>query len=227
MTALLTPIHRDGWRFVIISAALTAFFFWLFIPLGWLGVIVTAWVIYFFRNPSRVVPNTASIMVAPASGQVCLIQKMTPPANYELGHEERYRISIFLNIFDVHVNRIPLLGTIKKVIYHPGLFLNASFDKASDKNERQTLVIESDAKQRYAVIQIAGLIARRIRCDVEENTNVSTGQVYGLIRFGSRVDVYLPVGSIPAVIKGQRVISGETIICDITKTGDLPEGTVC
>lgn len=224
MPSLIPPIHSDGWRFVIISAVLTVVLFTMSQPLGWVGVILTLWVLFFFRNPYRIVPQSKDLMVSPASGQVCLIQKVIPPDDYELGADERYRVSIFLNVFDVHVNRIPLAGTIKKIIYHPGMFLNASFDKASDENERQTLIIDSGDKRKYAVVQIAGLIARRIRCDVTVDEEMRNGQVYGLIRFGSRVDIYLPVGAVPAVIKGQRVTSGESIICDLTKSGKLPEG---
>ena len=224
MPSLIPPIHNDGWRFVIISFAITVFLFTISKPLGWLGVVFTLWVLYFFRNPYRIVPQSEDLMVSPASGQVCLIQKVIPPEDYELGSDERYRVSIFLNVFDVHVNRIPLGGVIKKIIYHPGSFLNASFDKASDENERQTLIIDSGGKKQYAVVQIAGLIARRIRCDVHADDEVRNGEVYGLIRFGSRVDIYLPVGAIPAVIKGQRVTSGESIVCDLGKSGKLPEG---
>ena len=161
------------------------------------------------------VPSREGLVVSPADGKIVAIQTMIPPPAFGLGDEPRTRISIFLNVFDVHINRIPLPGRVERVIYHQGLFLNASLDKASDLNERNTLVIEIADGRRIGVTQIAGLIARRIRCDTKAEDQVSAGEIFGLIRFGSRVDLYLPEGISPLVIEGQRAIGGETILADL------------
>ncbi|MBI1954472.1 MAG: phosphatidylserine decarboxylase [Proteobacteria bacterium] len=208
----LLPVHPDGWRFVGIFFLLTLVLFMIVPPLGWVGLLLTIWCIYFFRNPERVIPSREGLIVSPADGKIVSIQKMIPPSS--LGDTERFRISIFLNIFDVHVNRIPIKGKVRKIYYHQGKFFNASLDKASELNERNTLVIDL-LNQDIAVTQIAGLIARRIRCDVKENDLVETGQYFGLIRFGSRVDLYLPIGVEPLVYVGQRTIAGETVLADL------------
>lgn len=223
MPIMKSPTHPDGWKFVGIFAAVTVCFFLLSTSLGWIGVILTGWCFYFFRNPPRVTPVRKGLIVSPADGRVCLIEKRVPPAEFDIGTEERWRVSIFLNVFDVHVNRLPFSGVIEKIIYHPGQFLNASFDKASDLNERQTLIINNDGVK-IACIQIAGLIARRIRRDIDVGDTLSIGHVYGLIRFGSRMDVYLPVGVDPLVIIGQRMIAGETILGDIESAEPRREG---
>ncbi|MEI8295714.1 MAG: phosphatidylserine decarboxylase [Alphaproteobacteria bacterium] len=204
-------IHPEGWRFVAIFFFISLICYWAAPGLGLVGFVLTAWCLYFFRSPRRITPTRDDVIVSPADGIVCAIIDAVPPAEYDLGEEPRTRVSVFLNVFDVHVNRIPLAGTVSKYIYHPGKFFNASLDKASEHNERLTLVIHH-AKITYAVIQIAGLIARRIRCDVKEGDVLTTGQLYGLIRFGSRVDVWLPQGAQLQVLKGQRMIAGETII---------------
>lgn len=204
-------IHPEGWRFVGIFLITSLIFYWASPGLGLIGFVLTVWCLYFFRNPQRVISTREDIIVSPADGIVCGIVEVIPPIEYDLGKSPRTRISIFLNVFDVHVNRIPLNGTISKYIYHPGKFFNASLDKASEHNERLTLVVHH-SKINYAVTQIAGLIARRIRCDVRERDAVETGQLYGLIRFGSRVDVWLPEGVQLQVLQGQRMIAGETIL---------------
>lgn len=215
MSNILQIIHPEGWRFVAIFAGISFVMAMISPNLGWIGAILTVWCMYFFRNPERVVPAREGLLVSPADGVVCQISSVVPAADLELGDKPLTRISIFLNVFDVHVNRVPIAGVVRKVIYHEGQFLNASFDKASDKNERNTVVVDVTTGQRIAFVQIAGLIARRIRCDIGAQDNVETGQVFGLIRFGSRMDVYLPEGVEPLVIEGQRMIAGETILADL------------
>ena len=215
MPNLLSIIHSDGWKFISIFAAV-AFILAMINPnLGWIGAVLTVWCMYFFRNPTRTVPLREGLIISPADGIVCLIVTAVPPAEFELGDAPRTRVSIFLNVFDVHVNRVPVAGTVHNVIYHEGQFLNASFDKASEKNERNTVIVDTINGERVAFAQIAGLIARRIRCDIAPQETVETGQVFGLIRFGSRMDVYLPEGAEPLVVEGQRMIAGETVLHDM------------
>lgn len=211
-------IHPAGYRFIGIFAFITFLLFLMSNTMGWIGIILTGWCAYFFRNPKRTTPIQEGLMVSPADGIVCGIKKMVPPAEFGMGKTSFYRISIFLNVFDVHVNRIPIGGKIIRSIYQPGQFLNAAHDQASDHNERQSLVIQLKDKTEIAVVQIAGLIARRILCDVKEGDRVETGSVYGLIRFGSRMDIYLPEGVSPLIIEGQRMVGGETVIADVKVT---------
>lgn len=222
-------IHPEGWRFIGIFALFTIMLFYLYQPLGWLGVIFTTWCAYFFRNPKRITPTQKGLIVSPADGIVCAIKTMAPPPEFGLGSAPRIRISIFLNVFDVHVNRIPVGGKIIKSIYSPGKFINAAHENASDHNERQSLVIEQTNHTKVAIVQIAGLIARRIVCGVKEGDTVETGAVFGLIRFGSRTDIYLPENTLPLIIEGQRMIGGETVIADLnlkeTSKKALREGT--
>src|SRR3989338_2499601 len=220
----ILPIHPEGWRFTAIFFILSMIFMALSKPLGCIGLILTAWCIYFFRNPSRVTPIGESLLVSPADGRVCLIQKVTPPASLDLGEDELTRVSVFLNVFDVHVNRVPLSGKVHKVLYHPGQFVNASFDKASDLNERNTVILDTTSGHRIGFIQIAGLIARRIRCDIQEGDSITKGACYGLIRFGSRMDIYLPKDVNPLVCIGQRMIAGETVVADFSRTYDPMDG---
>ncbi len=216
----LSIIHNEGWKFIALFAFVTMLLSFIWAPLGWLGFLLTAWCAYFFRNPVRVVPTREGLMVSPADGKVVKVVKVVPPAEYDMGDHEVWRISVFLNIFNVHVNRIPLAGSIEKILYQPGQFLNASFEHASLNNERNTLVVKLDKKQKYAVSQIAGLIARRIVCDVKEGDTAQTGEVFGLIRFGSRTDIYLPLGVNPSVVEGQSAIAGETILADLQHLED-------
>lgn len=215
MTSFLAPIHKDGYKFVGIFAAVTLVLYMINSSLGMVGITLTVWCAYFFRNPARATPSDPHLLISPADGIVSLLQEVAPPADYEMGMERRWRVSIFLNVFDVHLQRIPLSGTVEKIIYHPGKFLNASLDKASDENERQTVIVNREGTK-VAFIQIAGLIARRIVCEIKQGQRVSVGQLYGLIRFGSRVDIYLPVGVTPKVLIGQRMIGGETVIADLS-----------
>jgi len=222
-------IHPEGWRFIGAFAALSLALFYIAQPLGWLGFILTAWCAYFFRNPKRVTPTQEGLIVSPADGLVCSIKTMPPPSEFDMGNTPHIRISIFLNIFDVHVNRIPIGGTILKSIYRSGQFVNAAADKASDHNERNSLVIQMVDGTKIAVVQIAGLIARRILSSARQGDTVETGSVYGVIRFGSRMDIYLPQNIYPLIIEGQRMIGGETVIADLaTKKASqktLREGT--
>jgi phosphatidylserine decarboxylase len=222
VTATLTPIHRDGWKFVAIFAAVTLLLFWIGAwPLGWLGVVATLWCAYFFRDPERVTPLRAGLVVAPADGRVSAISTVVPPLELDLGREPCPRVSIFMNVFDVHVNRAPIDARIARLAYVPGLFLSADLDKASEDNERQALTLELDDGRRLGVVQIAGLVARRIVKFVEEGDRLQAGQRFGLIRFGSRVDVYLPKGARPLVAVGQRSVAGETVLADLAS--DEPE----
>lgn len=207
-------IHREGYIFIAIFAVLTFIVGSFSITLGWLGAISTVWCAYFFRNPERVTPVNEDLIISPADGIVQSIKEVMPPVDLGLGDKEMIRVSIFLNIFNVHINRAPASGKILKLSYHAGKFFNASLDKASIHNERQSVVMETSKGVKLAFVQIAGLIARRIVCELEENEEVKAGQRYGLIRFGSRVDVYLPLKTAIMVTEGQTCIGGETIIAD-------------
>jgi phosphatidylserine decarboxylase len=211
---VLAPIHPDGWRFIAIFAVVTLLLFWLAAPLGWIGVIATLWCVYFFRDPWRVTPSRPGLVIAPADGRVVSVAPAAPPAALGLGEAPMLRIGIFLNVFDVHVNRMPMAGRVAKLAYHAGKFLNASLDKASEENERMAIRLATSEGPDIAVVQIAGLVARRIVCKLSEGQQVIAGERFGLIRFGSRTDVYLPAGWTPLAIVGQRVIGGETVIAD-------------
>ncbi len=218
-------IHPEGWRFVGIFAfvALIMMLFSQFA--GWIGLILTVWCFYFFRNPKRMTPIREGLLVSPADGKVVIVKEVVPPAELEMGTDPLVRISVFLNIFDVHINRIPMDGIVKRVIYHSGRFFNAALDKASEYNERNTIVIDTEFGD-VAFVQIAGLIARRIRCDVIEGDRVAVGSQYGLIRFGSRMDIFLPKGMNPQVCVGQRVIAGESILADFKSDEGPRQGRI-
>ncbi len=209
------PVHSDGHKFVAVAALATLLFFWLWPPLGWLAAVATAYIAYFFRDPDRVIPMREGLVVSPADGRVSSIEKIRPPAELGLGTDERVRVSVFLSVLDVHINRAPIAGRIIRSVYIPGAFLNAALDKASEENERRALVIEAANGTQVGVIQIAGLIARRIVTFAQEGESVGTGQRFGLIRFGSRVDTFLPVGRTALVSVGQLAIGGETVLADL------------
>jgi phosphatidylserine decarboxylase len=216
----IAPVHREGWRFVAIFAAVTLVLFWFNVPLlPWVGVVLTAWCAYFFRDPERVTPVGKSLVISPADGQVSHIVEVIPPPELDLPREKHTRISVFMNVFDVHINRAPMAGRIAQLTYIPGKFLNAELDKASDDNERQAFTIEREDGSRIGAVQIAGLVARRIVKFVEQGDSLQVGQRFGLIRFGSRVDVYLPVGVAPMVCVGQRAVAGETVLADFAVQG--------
>ncbi len=217
----LAPINREGYPFIGGFALASLVLFWLWPPLGWLGAVATLWCVYFFRDPARVTPARDGVVVAPADGRISRIADAVPPEAIELGGLPLPRISIFMSVFDCHVNRSPLAGRVERMVYRAGAFLSADLDKASESNERNSFVIAADAGVRIAVIQIAGLVARRIVPFVRAGDAVGAGQRIGMIRFGSRVDVYLPVGTRPLVAEGQTAIAGETVLAEIKP---LPEG---
>ena len=225
LRSVLSPIHPDGWRFIAVAIVAAVLLFWLvWAPLGWLALVVAAWIAYFFRDPWRVTPSRAGLVVSAADGVVVATDRTAPPMELGMGEAPMTRIGVFLSVFDVHVNRIPLGGRVKKLAYTKGKFLNASLDKASKENERMAIRIASDNGPDVAVVQIAGLIARRIVCGLTEGQEVATGERLGLIRFGSRTDVYLPADWAPLVVKGQRVIGGETVLADATSREAQREG---
>ncbi len=211
----LAPVHPDGHKFIGIGALATLLFFVLWPPIGWLLAIVTAWIVYFFRDPARVTPMRDGLVVSAADGRISSIEKVVPPAELGLGTEPRVRISTFLSIFDVHIQRSPVPGRIVRSVYIPGAFLNAALDKASEENERRAIVVEMPGGGEVGVVQIAGLVARRIVTFSREGDSVAAGQRFGLIRFGSRVDVFLPPGHTALVSVGQRAIGGETVFADL------------
>jgi phosphatidylserine decarboxylase len=214
-TFTVPPVHKEGWRFVAIFAVVTLVLFFLWEPLGWIGVIATLWCAYFFRDPARVTPTRDGLVISPADGVVQMIQPAIPPP--ELGMDQRplTRVSIFMNVFDVHVNRSPIDAEVIALAYRPGKFLNAALDKASEHNERQSIHLRTRDGLNICMVQIAGLVARRIKCDLVAGRNVRSGERVGLIRFGSRVDVYLPDGISALVCVGQRAVAGETVLADI------------
>lgn len=216
ITSSLAPVHREGWRFVAIFAAVALVLFWIGADiLGWIGVILTAWCAYFFRDPERVTPLRDGLLISPADGRISAIEDVVPPPELDLDRQSVTRVSIFMNVFDVHVNRSPADARILRLAYVPGLFVNADLDKASTDNERQALTLELAEGRRIGVVQIAGLIARRIVSFVNDGDHLQAGQRFGLIRFGSRVDVYLPAGVNPLVSVGQRAVAGETVLADV------------
>ncbi|OHD04279.1 MAG: phosphatidylserine decarboxylase [Sphingopyxis sp. RIFCSPHIGHO2_01_FULL_65_24] len=221
-------IHPEGRKFVLIAAIVTLCFWLLGWEIaGWLMLGITAWVAAFFRDPVRVTPTASDVVIAPADGLVTQIAEVAPPPEIAgadgIGDAPMLRVSIFMSVFDVHINRTPIAGTLRKIVYIPGKFLNADLDKASEENERQHFVVERGDGVRIGFTQIAGLVARRILPFVSMGQDVSTGQRIGLIRFGSRVDVYLPAGTTPQVLLGQRTLAGETVVARIG-TADLLDG---
>jgi phosphatidylserine decarboxylase len=212
----IVPVHPEGYLFIGVFALTAMILGWFWSPLGWIGWILTAWCAYFFRDPQRVTPQRDGLVVSPADGRVDLIGAFVPPPELELGDKPLPRITIFMSVFDCHVNRAPLAGRIIKLVHKPGLFLSADLDKASEDNERSSIVIEH-GKIKLGVVQIAGLIARRIvNFDhTKEGAMLAQGERYGLIRFGSRLDVYLPAGTAPLVSVGQTALAGETVLADI------------
>jgi phosphatidylserine decarboxylase len=218
----LAPIHPEGYPFVGVAALASLVLLWLWPSLGWLAVLATVWCAYFFRDPKRVTPVRDGIVVAPADGRVSQLANVVPPQELALGERPLPRISIFMSVFDCHVNRSPVAGRIERIVYHAGKFLSADLDKASEDNERNAFVIATAAGQRFGVIQIAGLVARRIVPFVREGEAIAAGQRIGMIRFGSRVDVYLPEGARPLVAEGQTAIAGETVLADFQSAGAGP-----
>ena len=213
--SVLVPIHPEGHKFIAGFAFATLVLFLVWQPLGWVGVVLTLWCAYFFRDPERFTPVRPGLVISPADGVVQSVTSAVPPPELALGEAPLPRVCIFMNVFDVHVNRSPVAGTVETRAYTPGAFLNAALDKASVDNERMALAIRTVDGRRIGCVQIAGLVARRILCWVDPGRGLDAGERFGLIRFGSRVDVYLPEGVAPLVAVGQRAIAGETVIADL------------
>ncbi|MER2267758.1 phosphatidylserine decarboxylase [Methylobacterium oxalidis] len=216
---VLVPIHKEGYPFILIGIVLTVVAGYFSQFFGWIFLILTLWVCYFFRDPERITPVGDGLVVSPADGRVNLIATVLPPPELDLPQVPMTRISVFMNVFDCHVNRVPVTGRIGQIHYTPGLFLNAELDKASEDNERNGLVMETlhrGAPVRVGVVQIAGLVARRIVGFVAAGDSLQVGERFGLIRFGSRVDVYLPTGTRVLVGLGQKAVAGETVLADLS-----------
>lgn len=218
LSTFVKPMHPEGRKFVAIFAAIAFVLYLVWEPLGWLGLGLTVWCYYFFRDPERSTPQREGIMVSPADGIVSLLEPAVPPSELGLGSAPMVRISVFMSVFNCHVNRLPTAGVVEKVAYRPGKFLNASLDKASEDNERNGLTVVMDDGRKYGVVQIAGLVARRILCWTKDGDRLARGERFGLIRFGSRLDIYLPEGVTPTVRIGQTMVAGETVIADLTGT---------
>ena len=212
----IKPMHREGIKFVLIFAVITVGFFFISDWLGWAGVGLTIWCYYFFRDPQRTTPTRVGLLVSPADGIISLIEKAVPPEELGMSPEALTRVSVFMNVFNCHVNRAPIAGDVVSIAYRAGKYFNASLDKASSDNERNSLALKIADGRQIAVVQIAGLVARRIVCFVKKSQVMRTGERFGLIRFGSRVDVYLPEGVHPLVSVGQSMVAGETVIADLT-----------
>jgi phosphatidylserine decarboxylase len=213
---LRIPIHREGWPYIAISAGIDLVAF-AFLPwLGWVLLPLFVWVVAFFRDPDRTPPPGENLILSPADGKMLPLVEAPPPAELGLGPTPLIRLSIFMNVFNVHVNRIPCNGTVTALAYRPGKFINASFDKASEDNERMAIRLRTKpAGVDLAVVQIAGLVARRIKCDLKDGEDVCRGDRFGIIRFGSRLDVYLPAGARVLVKTGQIVTAGETALAEL------------
>src|SRR5271166_5836513 len=209
------PIHPEGYLFVAGFVVATLILWWIWSPLGWLALMATLWCAYFFRDPARVTPISPDLVIAPADGVVRFAGLAAPPPELGLGMGPLQRVSIFMSVFDCHVNRAPVEGRVERIAYPPGLFLNADLDKASEDNERNSIVIAAPSG-RFGVVQIAGLIARRIVCFTHEGAHLAAGERLGLIRFGSRVDVYLPPSAQIVVGFDSRAVAGETVIAQIS-----------
>ena len=222
-TSIFTPIHPAGFPFIALFFILTIIIGWFWAPLYFIGITLTIWCIYFFRNPTRITPvlsgsNVNNLIISPADGKVIEISEINPNEEIGLPEGKWKRVCIFMNVFDVHVNRSPMLGQITYKKYIPGSFFNASLDKASDENERLILNMDTENGNKIAFVQIAGLVARRIICDVDIGNSLKAGEIFGLIRFGSRVDIYFPSNVSVMILKGQKTIAGETIIGDFSKS---------
>ena len=215
LNTFIKPMHREGIKFILIFSVISVILFFIYIPLGWVGIGLTIWCYYFFRDPKRTIPVRDGLLVSPADGVISLIEKTLPPPELDIEKEELTRISVFMNVFNCHVNRSPIAGKVMEINYRPGKFFNASLDKASVDNERNSLVLQIPDGRQIVVVQIAGLVARRIVSFVKPKQTLRIGQRFGLIRFGSRVDIYLPTGVQPLVCIGQIMVSGETVIADL------------
>lgn len=223
---VLVPINKAGYPFIAIFAAITLFLYIWWEPAGVVGALLTAWCVYFFRDPDRITPEGVHLVICPADGVVQSVVKASPPPELDMGSEPMTRVAVFMNVFNVHVNRSPISGIVSAKHYRPGRFFNASLDKASEFNERMSLKVKADDGTEIAFVQIAGLVARRILCYVDVGAPLRAGERFGLIRFGSRVDIYLPDGVQPLVIEGQTTIAGETVIADLKRKGETLKGEI-
>ena len=213
---MILPFESDSLRFIIpLFVGVVMFFMFGLNLAGWVCLGLLLFVAYFFRDPDRVTPTRGGLVICPADGVVQLIDKAVPPPELDMGDGARPRVCVFMNVFNVHVNRVPMDGEITKISYRPGRFFNASLDKASEFNERMSIRMTTSENHDIAFVQIAGLVARRIKCDVVEGQKVNAGERFGLIRFGSRVDVYLPEGIEPMVCVGQSTVAAETVLADV------------
>jgi len=205
-------IHPEGWKFAFTFFVSSLFMSLIYFPLAYVGYLLTLFTLWFFRNPERKTPKNSNYIISSADGKVCLIDNAIPPQEVQFGTNQMLRICVFMNVFNVHINRSPIEGKIDKVIYKKGSFFNASLDKASEKNERSSMIISNTNGTQLVVVQIAGLIARRILSFVSDNQYLDQGERYGLIRFGSRVDIYMPLNSSINCKLGDKVIAGESVL---------------
>jgi len=208
-------IHPEGWKFAVIFFAISMAALMLWMPLAAIGFLLTLFTLWFFRDPERNTPQDSNLIISSADGKVCLIDEAYPPEELSMDSQKMKRICVFMNVFNVHVNRSPIKGAAKDIVYKKGQFLNASLDKASDKNERSSLVINADNGTKIIVVQIAGLIARRILGFISVNHNLEQGERFGLIRFGSRVDIYMPLDAVTKCVVGDTVIAGESVLASL------------
>ena len=208
-------IHPEGWKFAAIFFVISMAALMLWMPLAAIGFLLTLFTLWFFRDPERNTPQDSNLIISSADGKVCLIDEAYQPAELSMDSQKMKRICVFMNVFNVHVNRSPIKGVVKDIVYKKGQFLNASLDKASDKNERSSLVINTDNGTKIIVVQIAGLIARRILGFISVNHNLEQGERFGLIRFGSRVDIYMPLDAVTQCVIGDTVIAGESVLASL------------
>jgi phosphatidylserine decarboxylase len=223
---VLVPVNRAGWPFIAIFALIAAGLWYWHFSAGLIGCLLTLWCVYFFRDPERITPTREGLVICPADGVVQSVVHAVPPAELELGDAPRLRIAVFMNVFNVHVNRVPITGKITAKGYRPGKFLNASLDKASIDNERMSLKVTGEDGTEIGFVQIAGLVARRILCQVNEGDTLQAGQRFGIIRFGSRVDVYLPHGVETLVSVGQTTLAAETVLADLKSNESARVGEI-
>ncbi len=223
---VLVPVNRAGWPFIVIFALIAACLWYWHFSAGLIGCLLTLWCVYFFRDPERITPTREGLVICPADGVVQSVVRAVPPAELELGDAPRLRIAVFMNVFNVHVNRVPITGKITAKGYRPGKFLNASLDKASIDNERMSLKVTGEDGTEIGFVQIAGLVARRILCQVSEGDTLQAGQRFGIIRFGSRVDVYLPDGVESLVTVGQTTLAAETVLADLKSNESARVGEI-
>lgn len=223
---LIFPVHRAGWPFIVVFFVVTLFLGLLWAPFFFVGGVLTVWCVFFFRDPDRITPSRPGLVISPADGVVQMVVEAVPPPELDLGTEPLTRIAVFMNVFNCHVNRSPVEGIVTKLAYRPGKFLNASLDKASEDNERQSVRIRTEDGRDVGCVQIAGLVARRILCNLKLEQRLRAGERIGMIRFGSRVDIYLPKGVAPMAVPGQTTVAGETVLADLARDEDAWKGEV-